>query len=223
MKKTLTILLIVIMLIASLFILTGCNKGGDGSIGKSAGRKTTEISYSAPSIYSIKLNVPVEKNDAGEEKPVYKFTDELPETVEKILYKSGNYLVGDKVIATIETTSYTYHTGVAYKEAHGDVTPSFKGFKEFINEEGSSSTLKDAEEVKIGGREALKNEYRYGSGNGDLYGYRYIINIDDIYPRGYMSISFVTADGTTESAETTFADTEVQAMINSIVINGLEN
>ena len=89
-------------------------------------------------------------------------------------------------------------------------------------EEGSSSTLKDAEEVKIGGREALKNEYRYGSGNGDLYGYRYIINIDDIYPRGYMSISFVTADGTTESAETTFADAEVQAMINSIVINGLE-
>jgi len=218
MKKVLTIVLIIILLVASVFVLTGCNKG----VGKAAGRNTTEISYSAPSIYSIKLNVPVNKNDAGEEEPVYEFTEELPEAVEDLLYKSGTYLVGDKVVATIETTSYTYQTGVAYKEEHGDVTPSFESFKEFIFADDSTSTLQKSEETKIGDREALKDEYRIGSGSGDLYGYRYIINIDDIYPRGYMTITFVTADGSSESAEATFADAEVQAMIDSISINGLE-
>ncbi len=219
MRKTLLTIGLVIVLISSLFVLTACEGGGNGT--KTIGRKTTELVHDAPSIYSVKLNVPVEKNENGEEVPVYKVVEEVPEAVSKILSGGGTIVSGDKVVITFTTTSFTYQTGVAYKEAHGDVTPSFAGFKEFVNEEGSTSTLKGAEETRIGGREALKKDYRYGSGNGDLYGYQYVVNIEDIYPRGYMTIIVVTADGNTESAESVFADTEVQQIIDSIEVNGL--
>ncbi len=219
MKKTILTIGLIIVLVASLFVLTACNTGADSDVGggtKKAGRETTEIKYDAPSTYSIKFDVPTENGEA-----VYKFVDEVPEAVSDIMNKTSNILAGDKVVITFSTTSYTYQTGVAYKEAHGTVEPSFEGFKEFINEEGSTSTLKGYEEVKIGEREALKNEYRYGSGNGDLYGYSYVVNISDLYPRGYFELNVVVADGKTESAESTFADPEVQAIIDSIVISAL--
>ena len=82
--------------------------------------------------------------------------------------------------------------------------------------------LKGYEDAKIGEREALKTEYRQGSGKGDLYGYRYTIDISDLYPRGYFELNVVVADGNSESTEATFADPEVQAIIDSIVISALE-
>ena len=225
MRKTILILGLVLVLVLSVFALTGCNKSGEGESdksGKSTGRKTTELSYTAPSIYKLKVSVPVEKDESGEEKPVYEFTEESPEGVKDLFYGEGQYLAGDKVVMTFETTSYTYHTGVSYKEAHGDVTPSFEGFKEFVLDENSTSTLKGSEVTKVGDREVLKAEYRQGTGKGELYGYRYIINIDDIYPRGYFTLSVVTADGNPESVESVFADEEVIALINSVVIEGQE-
>ena len=219
MRKTLLTVGLIIVLVASMFVLTACNSVGEGE--KSTGRKMVDITYDAPSMYSVKVSVPVDKSDSGEDLPIYAFVEKVPEEVKAYLSDSGVILAGDKIVATFVTTSYTYQTGVAYKEAHGDVTPSFEGFKEFINEEGSTSTLKGAEETTIGGREALKKEYRQGSGNGDLYGYYYVVNIDDLYPRGYMSITVVTADGKSESTEAIFSDTEVQSIIDSIEINGL--
>ena len=220
MKKTLLTIGLIVVLIVSLFALTACDKGGAGEnegAGDDIGRETTEVTYDAPSIYSIKFDVPTEDGEA-----VYEFVDEVPEAVSEIMYRASNILAGDKVVITFETSSYTYQTGVAYKEAHGTVEPSFEGFKEFINEEGSTSTLKGYEDAKIGEREALKTEYRQGSGKGDLYGYRYTIDISDLYPRGYFELNVVVADGNSESTEATFADPEVQAIIDSIVISALE-
>ena len=222
MKKTILIIGLVLVLTLSVFILTGCTKSGEGDNNKSSGRKTTELTYTAPSIYKFKVSVPVEKNDEGEEKPVYEFTDKKPDGVKDLFWGEGNYLAGDKVVMSFETESYTYHTGVAYKEAHGDVTPSFEKFKEFIFDENSTSTLKKAEVTKLGGREALKDEYRQGTGSGELYGYRYIINIDDLYPRGYFTLNVVAADGKSEGVEDLFSDPEVTALINSVVIEGQE-
>ena len=216
MKKTISVLLVIALILAGLFVLTGCDNGNGSK------RKTTEISYSAPSIYSIKLNVPVEKNDSGEEVPKYKFVEEMPEAVKNILSSEGTYIVGDKIVVQIETSSYVYQTSTAYKEKYGDVTPSFEGFKEFIFAEGSTSTLKKGELTKLGDREAIKAETRYGAGSGDLYGYSYTVNIEDIYPRGYMTIRVVTADGNSESTAAVFADAEVQAIIDSIIITGVE-
>ena len=145
MKKTILTIGLIIVLVASLFVLTACNTGADSDVGggtKKAGRETTEIKYDAPSTYSIKFDVPTENGEA-----VYKFVDEVPEAVSDIMNKTSNILAGDKVVITFSTTSYTYQTGVAYKESHGTVEPSFEGFKEFINEEGSTSTLKGYEEV----------------------------------------------------------------------------
>lgn len=211
MKKTLLTIGLVLVLVVSLFTLTACENASEP-----AGRETVEVKYDAPSTYSIKFDVPAENGEA-----VYKFVDTIPDAVSKIMYNESNILAGDKIIITFSTTSYTYHTGLAFKEAHGDVEPSFEGFKEFINEDGSTSSLKGAEETKIGEREALKSEYRYGAGSGDLYGYRYIVNISDLYPRGYMDINMVVADGNSESTEATFADPEVQAIIDSIVVSAL--
>ena len=222
MKKTLLVVGLILVLVSSVFVLTGCDKGGSGENGKKGGRATQEITYEAPSIYKVKVSVPCEKSDSGEEVPVYLFTEELPEDVSDLFYGGGTYLVGDKVVVSFDTSSYTYHTGVAYKEAHGDVDPSFESFKEYINSDEYTGTIENPEEVKIGGREALKYECRQGAGNGDLYGYYYAVNIDDIYPYGYMTITVVTADGNSESTETVFADSEVQAIIDSMVIEGLE-
>lgn len=219
MKKTGVVISLIAVLISSLFVFSGCKKS-DNTVDRYKGRPTKQITYTAPSIYTLKVNVPFEKNDAGEEVTVYNFRDEMPESVSEIFWGGANYLVGDKVVASFSTSSYTYQTGVAYKEAHGDVTPSFEGFKEFIFDENSTSTYKKAEVTKLGDREALKNEYRYGAGSGVMYGYQYIINIDDIYPRGYFEIAIVTADGKPESVETVFSDDEVNAIINSIVVEG---
>ena len=221
MKRTLTVLLVAVLLIAGLFVLTACGNGEtNGEGGGNSKIKTVEISHKT-SMYEIKTSVPVKTGDDGQEVPAYEFVEDVPEAVKDFFYGGGTFLVGDKVVAGVETESYTYQTGRDYKEKYGEVTPSFESFKEFVYSEGSSSTLKQSELVKIGDREAMKAEVRVGSGSGDLYGYRYVINIDDVYPRGYMEITFLRPDGEKEGVEETFADAEVQTIINSIVISAV--
>ena len=217
MKRIILTVGLIVVLIASLFVLTGCGvKDGEGG-GEKDSAKTQEIVYNA-SLYTIKMDSPVTKNDAGEEVPVYSFTDERPEAVQDLLGGENVYFTGGKVTGSLSTTSFTYHTGTAYKEEFGEVTPSFQGFYDFIKSDIYTGTIKNYEEVKIGDRTALKWEFRVGSGNGDLYGYRYIVDIGNLYERGYLNLDVVVADGSSENAEAVFADSEVTNLLSSIRI-----
>ena len=109
MKKTLLTIGLIVVLIVSLFALTACDKGGAGEnegAGDDIGRETTEVTYDAPSIYSIKFDVPTEDGEA-----VYEFVDEVPEAVSEIMYRASNILAGDKVVITFETSSYGKYKG----------------------------------------------------------------------------------------------------------------
>lgn len=218
MRKLLLTSLLIIVMVASLFVLTACgNKEEGGETPKGAAKiKTTEVSTEYGR-YNIKFTVPVKTDEEGNEVPAYEFVEEVPEAVENIAGES-TFLVGEKVVVGIESNIYTYQTGVDYKKEHGEIEPSFDSFKEFVFSEKSSSTLKKGEIVQIGDREAIKADVRIGSGSGDLYGYKYVVNVDDITPKSYMTVSYYVPDGNFESTEATFADAEVQTIINSLIV-----
>jgi hypothetical protein len=218
MKKTLLTLGLVLTLVFTMFALTGCEMGGGEK--EPEGRPTKEISYEG-GLYVLKVTVPCEKNENDEEVPVYEFEKEIPEAATAGI-GTGEGLVGDKIVMTYETESYVYHTATSFKEAHGDVTPSFEGFKEYVDSDEYTGTIDSYEMVKFGDRDAMRYEQRVGSGKGDFYGYCYMVNIDDLYPKGRLNLVIVAADGNPENAEAVFADPEVKAIIDSIRIEAAE-
>ena len=103
MRKLLLTSLLIIVMVASLFVLTACgNKEEGGEIPKGAAKiKTTEVSTEYGR-YNIKFTVPVKTDEEGNEVPAYEFVEEVPEAVENIAGES-TFLVGEKVVVGIES------------------------------------------------------------------------------------------------------------------------
>ena len=150
MKKIIINILVVLVVVMMLFTLTACGKkDGKNEV------KTVKISTELGKV-GITLDSPIVTNDAGEESAKYSFVEEAPENAE---YTAGSkYVVTDKAIFSFETASYTYQTGVKYKETYGEVEPSYKGFVDYIKSDIYTGTIKDMEEITINGREAFKTE-----------------------------------------------------------------
>ena len=131
----------------------------------------------------------------------YEFTTEAPSQSN---WGSGEcYLVGDDIIASIATFSL-----------QGDPWDTSVDLW-LANNEGSESTT-------FAGRDAVRLMNRMVGTDADgLYGYNYLIRIDDFKPGFYAKITVTVADWDPNSTETVFADPEVQAILNSIVISEL--
>ena len=209
MKKKVICIVAVVLVVALIFLLVGCAR-------KNANKEDNTIKVStALGKVGITISSPKVKNEAGEDVAKYTFLEEAPENAE---YSAGSkYLVTDKAIFSFETSSYSYQTGIKYKEVYGEVEPSYKGFVDYIKSDIYSGTIKEMEEITINGREAFKTEYKYGSGEGELHGYYYYVNVDDCIG-GYLKIVVTTAEGKDGDAAAMIADSEVKDLINSIVI-----
>lgn len=181
MKKIISLMLVMILMVSGLFILTGCDNGGDTSGEENskaeAKKDLATISYELGK-GTITLSVP--KKEDGT--PKYEFTKEKPEN----MTLSGTiYLTTDTVNFAIGTSGLVYNTGKEYKEKYGETKATFDGYLEFVNDETMSSRPKLAgwEQLDINGRKAVRYYSRSGgSGEYTYYGYSYRVGVDDIYP-----------------------------------------
>ena len=131
----------------------------------------------------------------------YVFSENQPDT----LIASGEfYLDSPKLVGSFGT-----------KTVFGD-DKTFDGMINFITADDYTGTIKEFEQIKIGDRDAIKFEYRYGNGSGEHYGYWYYVDFPELYEGCMVEMVLCAADGKPESTESTFADEEVQAFIDSL-------
>lgn len=150
---------------------------------------TREIEYQCE-LFTVRVTVPEDSD--------YEFTTEIPENTN---FTSGEcYLVGGSIavsIAKLDLQLDPWDTCVELWLA---------------NNEGSELTT-------FAGREAVRFEYRMTGTDADgVYGYRYNIETNDISTNWGAKIIVVVADWDPNSTEAVFADPEVQAILDSIVI-----
>ncbi|MBR6033777.1 MAG: hypothetical protein IKP28_03445 [Clostridia bacterium] len=204
MKRVLSIALIAILLVAGLFILTGCdNEGGakkvDGvEISQTLGKGT------------VTLTVP--KNEDGT--PKYEFTKTKPKEVKG----SGTfYLETETAAFSFGTHTLVYNTATYFKEKHGEQAASFEGYLEWMQEPESTIKLAGLEQFEINGRKALRYYSRTG-GSGDYvyHGYNYMVGVDDIYKGSNLDVGvYYKGDEVKESKE---FDQETLDIINSLKV-----
>ena len=210
MKRTISLILIFSLLVAGLFILTGCNEG------KGENKNTVEISQ-VHGKGLITLSVP--KNEDGTAK--YNFTTERPDGVSK----SGTfYLSTDNANFVFSTDGLAYNTSKDYKAKYGETQATFDGYLEFMDDTSISSRpkLSGIERFEINGRKALRYYNRTGgSGQYEYYGYFYYVAVDDIYPgsKFNMTVNYKTEQRPTEVQE---FDQETLDIINSLKITANE-
>lgn len=177
MKKTISLLLVAILLASGVFVLTGCGNEGDNK--KKA--NTVEISQ-ALGAGTVTVSVP--KNEDGT--PKYQFTTTKPKEVKG----SGTfYLETDNVAMSFGTHSLVYNTATYFKAKHGEQPASFEGYLEWMKEPESTIKLGGLEQFEINGRKALRYYSRTG-GSGDYvyHGYNYMVGVDDIYKGSNLDI-----------------------------------
>ncbi|MBR4830252.1 MAG: hypothetical protein IKZ96_00585 [Bacilli bacterium] len=203
MKKILSSLIAVLVLVGSLLISTGCEK------------KTNTIEITEELGKGVfKVSVPKD----AEGNPKYSFTKEKPS---EISISSSFYLVTDTAVFGFSTSGLSYNTSKAYKEKYGETKASFDGYLKFIDDEelfNKKMLLPGLEQFDLNGRKALRYYNRNGSsGNYKYYGYFYMVGVDDIYngSKAYITVNYKTDDKPTEIKE---FDEETLAIINSIKI-----
>lgn len=199
---------LVLVVVASLFVVTGCDKKNGGK----AKKDVAKINYTLGK-GTITFDVPKDK----EGNPKYEFTTEKPEG---ITFTKTVYLVTDKAVIGFGTSGLSYHTSVKYKEKYGEVKPSWKGYLEFIEDKDlfDKSYLPGLEQFKINGRSALRYYNRVGgSGSYKYYGYFYMVGVDDIYPGSKfdMTVNYKDEEKPTEAKE---FDKETLEIIKSLKI-----
>ena len=206
MKKK--VLLIMVLMISTMFVVTGCGNNGE----KKAKKDVAKISYELGK-GTITMEVPKDKDG----NPKYEFTTEKPEglTVSKTFY-----LVTDKAMIGVATTGLSYNTSAKYKEKYGDKKASFEGYLEFIEDKDlfNKTYLKGLEQFEINGRKALRYYNLAGSpGNYKYFGYFYMVGVDDIYPGSKLDIvvNYKDEEKPTEAKE---FDKETLDIINSIKV-----
>ena len=214
MKRVLSIILTIVLLTTGLFILTGCENGGNNGSGAKK-KETTEITY----VHGKgKITVSVPKNEDGT--PKYQFTDSK-EQPEQAKMRSTFYLITDNAALGFATSGLVYNTAIKYKEKYGEEkakTATFDGYLEWMDDADSGIKLNGLEKIEINGRKAIKYNMLEGSSNNYKYfGYIYRIATDDVYPGSGLDLDVtLNKEGTTDGAPT--MDEETQDIINSIKI-----
>ena len=208
MKKVISVILVIGLLLTALFVLTGC-EGGEKNT-KNA--NTVEISKTLGK-GTFTLSVP--KKEDGTAK--YEFTDTKPAG----LSVSGTfYLVTDTALFGFSTSGLAYNTGKEYKEKYGETKATFDGYLAFMDDTTMSSRpkLSGIERFELNGRKALRYYNRAGgSGDYEYYGYFYMIAVDDIYPGSHanMTVNYKVDERPKQVQE---FDQETLDIINSLKI-----
>lgn len=192
MKKVLSLVLVTILLLSGLFVLTGC------------GEKNTGVETST-TLGDIKITAKVPGNEEGQ--PTYTFTTEKPENT--IYFTGSTYLTGEKVNIAFD-----------YNNVLGSGSKTYSDMLNFVKADSYTGTIKVREEVKIGGRDAIRDYFNYGpSGEDGRYGYRYLINVDDIMPGKYLDVRVVKGDFSNGDIDGYMSDAEVKAIIESLTFS----
>ncbi|MBP3255201.1 MAG: hypothetical protein J6M60_01745 [Clostridia bacterium] len=207
MKKTISIIIVAILLATGLFVLTGCENGGDNT------KKINGVEISE-TLGKGKITVVVPKKEDGTAK--YGFTKDKPKEAKS----SGTfYLETDTAVFSFGTHSLVYNTGKEYKEKHGETEATFDGYLAFVEDTTMSSRprLSGMEKLEINGRKAIRYHSKTGgSGNYVYHGYDYAISADDIYKGSDLEIGvYYKGEEVKESKE---FDQETLDIINSLKI-----
>lgn len=189
MKKVISLILIVLLLVSGLFILTGCGEKDNGV-------------ETSTTLGEIKISAKVPGNEEGQ--PTYTFTTEKPENT--IYFTGSTYLTGEKVNISFES-----------KKVLGTDSKTYSDMLNFIKSDSYTGTVKIKEELKIGDRDAIKTNFYYGANNDSgLYGYRYYINIDDVKAGQYMEVVVVKGDFSNGEIDAYMSDEVVSSIVNSL-------
>ena len=204
MKKILSVMSIAVLLIGSLFALTGCNNGGNDKV-----NNTIEISNT---LNKGKITLSVPKNN--DRTPKYEFTTEKPEGSN--VMKGTFYLVTENAVFSFKSNSLVYNTSIYYKEKYGDQKATFDGYLDWVDDKDSKIKLSGMEKLEINGRKALRYYNREGSsGNYKYYGYLYLVGADDVFPGSNFEMDVNYKSQESESKE---FDDETLSIINSLKI-----
>ena len=206
MKKLISLSLVIMLAVAGLFILTGCEKTEGGEEAKAKGVEIAQVQGKG----TISIVVP-EKEDGTAK---YEFTTDKPEGVKG----SGTfYLDTDTAVLSFGTYGLVYNTAVKYKEKYGEQSATFDGYIAWANDKDSGINMAGWEELEINGRKAVRYYSRTG-GSGDYvyHGYIYVVGVDDIYTGSDLQIGvYYKGDEVKESKE---FDQEVLDIINSLKV-----
>ena len=201
MKKVLSLVLVMVILISGLFILTGCNN------------ETSNTRNVSAVLDKGKFTVSVPKNEEGEAK--YKFTEEKPAGAST---KGIFYLETDNVVISFSISGLVYNTSTRYQDKYGKVDATFDGYLTWMAEKESGISLPGMEQLEINGRKAIRYYNRTGeSGQYTYDGYFYFIGVDDIYPGSYLNMN-VSYKGSEKNSEAKEFDSETLSIINSLKI-----
>ena len=213
MKKTLSIVALLVVLLASMLLLTGC---GDKKDSKESKKKDNVVTISYENGKGT-FTVEVPKDEEGN--PKYEFTKEKPEGAASATF----YIETDKAYFSFATSGLVYNTAQKYKEKYGDVKATFDGYLDWIHDEDSGIKLGGMEELTINGRKAIRYYNRTG-GSGDYvyYGYNYRIAGDDFYPGSGIDlvVKYKTDEELKEAKE---FDQETLDIINSLKVVATNN
>ena len=216
MKKALSISLVIILLVAGLFVLTGCGENGNGGNSENGSSKPANSVEISKVFGKGKFTLYVPKKEDGT--PKYEFTKEKPEGSKKT---ATFYLETEKSVFAFSTSGLAYNTSKDYKAKYGDTKATFDGYLEFMDDESISSRprLSGIERFEINGRKALRYYNRTGgSGEYVYYGYNYFVACDDIYPGSKidMVVYYKTDEKYLEAQE---FDQETLDIINSLKVS----
>lgn len=188
MKKLIVALFAVVLC----FMITGCGKVKTEDL-------TKDMSY-----FKVTVKVPEKQN--------YKFVDDIKNKPKYAPYYPSFVLTGDRVNVYFEKNSFTYQTQVNFKKEYPDMAkrkPNLKDMKYVAGHKGKM--------FKINGRNAFRIDYRYGTGNGELKGYNYLIETTDLRDGGYISV-VVLPTNEKDKIEKIIDDDDIKVIIDSIKI-----
>ena len=172
-----------------------------------------EISYNYDD-FVIKITVPAIVEN-GKEVTLYKFQKEAPK--DKGYNKGSFFLKGDELLLGFATTNYFHQNDEAFITKNGTKSPTFEDFMNFIQTKEYTGAYKNPEMVKIGDRDAARFELRYGAGDNNLKGYKYVINLDDILKDEFLELIITPVNSKTSVIEDLMEKDEIKEMIDSMV------
>ncbi len=186
MKKILTITFAIIICLS----LTGC------------GLVRTEKLTKDSSYYKTTVKAP----KSGD----YTFKDDLKEKPKYAPYYPSFVLTGKKVNVYFEKNSYTYQTNVNFKKDYPDMAKRKPNLKDMNKASGHNKKI-----FKINGHDAIRIDYRYGAGSGELKGYDYLIDTSNLRGGGYMSVVVLPVNEK-DKIKDLIDDKDVKVIIDSI-------
>ena len=121
----------------------------------------------------------------------------------------GFALKGDKITALFSKQSYVYQTHVDFAKEYPDMDKDDPNLKDMREVAGYEEEIYD-----LNGADALRTELRYGSGKGELKGYRYIIDTKNL-GGGYIEVSVIPTSESEKIEDLIDAD-DVKMIVDSM-------